>query len=88
MPFDIRRLENVRDYAHRVGHAIDVHTLNDAIREIADLRQALLWYIQNDETNVGDNPLPEYGGQTLRGINAYWIDGQNRARTLLGLESV
>ena len=47
------------------------------------LREALKWFIDNDETNEGDAPLPEHGGRSWNDINAYWIDGLNRARTAL-----
>jgi len=48
------------------------------------LREALRWFIDNDETNQGDEPMPEFGGQSWNEINAYWIDGLNRARAALG----
>lgn len=47
------------------------------------LREALQWFVDNDETNEGDTPLPEHGGRTWNEINSYWIDGLNRARDLL-----
>ena len=53
--------------------------------ENAALRAALQWMVDNDDTNEGDEPMPEYGGQTWNEINAYWIDGLNRARKALGL---
>lgn len=47
------------------------------------LREALQWMVDNDETNEGDEPMPEYGGRSWNEINAYWIDGLNRARAAL-----
>jgi hypothetical protein len=47
------------------------------------LREALQWYVDNDETNEGDEPLPEFGGRSWDEINAYYIDGLNRARAVL-----
>jgi hypothetical protein len=47
------------------------------------LRDAVQWFIDNDETNEGDTPLPEYGGRCWNEINAYWIAGLNRARAAL-----
>ena len=56
----------------------------EAADEIERLREALKWFVDNDETNEGDTPLPEYGGRSWNEINAYWIDGLNRARAALG----
>lgn len=53
-------------------------------KEAARLREALQWFVDNDDTNEGDEPMPEYGGQTWNGINAYYIAGLNRARDALG----
>lgn len=52
--------------------------------EIERLREALQWMVDNDETNEGDEPMEEFGGQSWNEINAYWIDGLNRARAALG----
>jgi hypothetical protein len=40
----------------------------------ARLREALQWYVDNDDTNEAD---PE---------NAFWIEGRDRARAALGEE--
>src|SRR5690348_11491847 len=45
-----------------------------------ELLEALIWMVDNDETNEGDTPMPDQGGATWNEINAYWIDGLNRAR--------
>ena len=56
----------------------------DALRtENARLRESLQWFLDNDETNEGDVPMPEYGDRTWNEINEYWIDGLNRARAAL-----
>jgi regulator of replication initiation timing len=56
----------------------------DALRtENARLREALQWFLDNDETNEGDVPMPEYGDRTWNEINEYWIDGLKRARAAL-----
>jgi hypothetical protein len=47
------------------------------------LREALTWFVDNDETNEGDVPMPEHGGRTWNEINAYWIEGLNAARAAL-----
>ena len=53
-------------------------------REIERLREALQWMVDNDETNEGDEPMDEFGGQSWNEINAYWIAGLNKARAALG----
>lgn len=52
---------------------------------VAALVEALEWFIDNDDTNEGDTPLPEHGGRTCDEINAYWLDGLNKARAALAL---
>jgi hypothetical protein len=49
----------------------------------ARLREALQWFVDNDETNEGDTPMPEHGDRTWNEINAYWIEGLNAARAAL-----
>lgn len=53
-------------------------------RENERLREALQWMVDNDETNEGDEPMEDFGGQSWNEINAYWIEGLNRARAALG----
>ena len=53
----------------------------------AELLEALKWYVENDETSEGDEPL-EAGlritkGETWNSINAYWIEGLNKARAAI-----
>ena len=56
----------------------------DASRaENARLREALTWFIENDDTNEGDTPMPDHGGRSWNEINAYWIEGLNAARAAL-----
>jgi hypothetical protein len=52
------------------------------------LTEALQWMVDNDDTNTGDVPLGDIGGRTWNEVNAYWIDGLNRARSALGMEEV
>lgn len=56
---------------------------DEALAKVTELREALQWFVDNDDTNEGDEPMPEYDGQTWNEINAYWIDGLNRARAAL-----
>ena len=58
-------------------------TMEEAANEIEELRKALQWMVDNDETNVGDEPLREYGGYSWNVLNAYYIEGLNRAKALL-----
>ena len=50
----------------------------DRIKELeAKLAKAvehLEWFIENDETNRGDEPMPERRNQTWDEINSYWIE--------------
>jgi len=50
---------------------------------IKELKEALQWFIDNDDTNEGDVPIPEYDGRTWNEINDYWIAGLDRARALI-----
>jgi len=50
---------------------------------LQEFREALKWFVDNDDTNQGDTPLPEYGGKSWNEINAYWIAGLNHACALL-----
>ena len=52
--------------------------------EIEKLREIIQWFLDNDDTNEGDEPMPEHGGYSWDEINAYWIEGLNRARAALG----
>lgn len=52
---------------------------------VAKMAEALEWMIANDDTNEGDTPIPEIGGQTWDEFNSYWINGLNRARAALAL---
>jgi hypothetical protein len=50
---------------------------------IQEMREALEWMIENDETNEGDEPLADHGYRSWNEINAYWIEGLNKARATL-----
>jgi len=47
------------------------------------LLECLEWYVKHDETNEGDEPLRDYGGQSWDEVNAYWIEGLNKARAVI-----
>jgi hypothetical protein len=53
----------------------------------AELLEALKWYVENDETNEGDDPLEKSErineGETWNSINAFWIEGLNKARAAI-----
>lgn len=51
--------------------------MEEKLKEASEIIQ---WFIENDETNEGDAPMAEHGGQSWNEINEYWIEGLNRAR--------
>lgn len=61
----------------RIEHEAEL-AVKDAL--ICELVEALKWMVDNDETNEGDEPLEDLGGRSWNEINAYWVDGLNRAR--------
>jgi hypothetical protein len=78
-------IERLRADVTRCKESLEVWDTyaGDIIDDRNRLREALRWFIDNDETNQGDEPMPEFGGQSWNEINAYWIDGLNRARAAL-----
>jgi hypothetical protein len=46
-------------------------------KENQELRQCLLWYVQNDETNEGGK---------WEEANSHWLEGKRRAMRALGME--
>jgi hypothetical protein len=82
-------VERLRDHA-RTGDGWTRPVAAEAADEIERLRagrdrlrEAVQWFIDNDETNVGDEPIEYIGGRTWNEVNAYYIDGLNRARAAL-----
>lgn len=53
----------------------------ELIRVIELAEIALAWYIENDETNEGDNT--EIGGKNWDEENAFWIEGKRKAENAL-----
>lgn len=53
-----------------------------------ELITSLKWMVEHDDTNDGDTPLEDHGGRTWNEINAYWIDGVNRARAAIAKAEV
>lgn len=47
------------------------------------MAESLEWLLSESETNRGDIPLPDYRGRTWNEINAYWIEGENKASEAL-----
>lgn len=41
------------------------------------------WFVENDETNQGDEPLEQFGGDSWDDINAYYIEGLRKANKFL-----
>lgn len=54
--------------------------MTENIKEAIDI---IKWFIENDDTNEGDFPMPEHDGRTWDEINAPWIEGLNRARKFI-----
>lgn len=50
---------------------------------VEKLETALRWMIDNDDTYEGDEPLDHLGGASWDEVNAYWIEGLNKARAAL-----
>lgn len=44
-----------------------------------EMLEALKWFVENDDTNEGDDPLPERGGLSWDQINAYYLEGKRKA---------
>jgi len=53
--------------------------------DVAALVDALEWYISEDETNEGDEPMPDHGNRSWNEINSYWIEGKRKAEAALAL---
>jgi hypothetical protein len=53
---------------------------DDMLQRMAD---ALQWFINEDDTYRGDEPLPEYGGRTWDELNDYWIANLDSAIALV-----
>lgn len=51
--------------------------------DVAALVKALEWYISEDETNEGDEPMPDHGNRSWNEINSYWIEGKRKAEAAL-----
>ena len=85
-------VENLEDGDSMIGYAwgnpvngmLDEYLLVTPDREAApELLEALEWMVAEDDTNEGDTPMPDHGGRTWNEINAYWIDGLNKARAAI-----
>ena len=48
-----------------------------------DLLEALVWMVENDDTNEGDTPINRFGGASWNDVNAHWIKGLNKARAAI-----
>ena len=60
-----------------------ISDLREVLNLIEELKDSLQWMVENDETNEGDEPIEDRGGRSWNEINAYWIDGLNKARNAL-----
>lgn len=48
-----------------------------------EMVEALQWFVDNDDTMEGDDPMPEKGNLSWDEINAFWLAGLRRARAVL-----
>lgn len=55
--------------------------------KLQEALEIIQWFVDNDDTNEGDVPLHELGGQTWNEYNAFWIEGLNRGRRFLEARS-
>ena len=83
------RLKNWRDVGddaeltYCAGNQSFANDVKALLQSHADLLAALKWMVENDETNEGDEPIPDQGGKTWNELNAYWIEGLNAARAAI-----
>ena len=59
-------------------------TIEELKARISELEEVLSWYVDNDDTNEGDQPVEHLGGLTWDEVNAPWIGMLRRAEALLG----
>ena len=71
---------NIR-YAIKDIPAVQVTAYSE--NDVAALVEALEWYISEDETNEGDEPMPDHGNRSWNEINSYWIEGKRKAEAAL-----
>jgi hypothetical protein len=78
---DDKRLMDATGVADTVFGAI--HRIEELEAKLAKAVEALQWFIDNDDTNEGDEPMPEFDGMTWNELNAYWIEGLKNGRATL-----
>ena len=84
---DAIALCNQYPYVEGVEAALDdlpaVQVTAYSENDVAALVEALEWYISEDETNEGDEPMPDHGNRSWNEINSYWIEGKRKAEAAL-----
>lgn len=78
----IRSIDELPYWQQEARKLLKENTMTDEkLKEAIDI---INWFIENDETNEGDEPIHNdnwfLNGKTWNEINAYWIEGLNRAR--------
>lgn len=81
--FDREAIQRVRAFAGNPCGVLWDSDVAALLLHYDAMAAALKWYIENDDTYTGDEPVDRLGGSTWDEINAYWIEGANRARAVL-----
>jgi hypothetical protein len=68
--------KSAHERADHVGPTKEQIMSDPRVQALVD---ALEWYLSNDDTNTGDEPMQEYNGRSWDEMNEYWIQGNNRA---------
>ena len=68
---------------HKLTNLVNLEANSRLIAAAPDLLEALVWMVENDDTNEGDTPINGFGGASWNDVNAHWIKGLNKARAAI-----
>ena len=68
---------------HKLTNLVNLEANSRLIAAAPDLLEALVWMVENDDTNEGDTPINRFGGASWNDVNAHWIKGLNKARAAI-----